>query len=175
MTEELPSRADDILDELERSQRSEAVIRMKMVGLDAEALRSIADDEKRHQFERDIAGKVLAERAAAHARVDIDEPAPPLPWRLPEGNQVHAEAFAKILRDARLPCQVMGTHAIAGRGPVKDGWVVNYHDPDTEIGLVAAWWGRRHFTAYLEIAGHCDRTEETAELLVKAFKIARQQ
>jgi hypothetical protein len=208
MTEDLPSRADDILDELERSQRSEAVIRMKMVGLENTALHRIARDEKRHQFERDIATNILTERqhemdkreeaariasaeedaaraimeerAAAHARVDTEEEAQRQhdaydAERGPTNNYEHARVFALALNEAGLTCQVMGTQAIAGRGQVKDGWVVNYHCQDTEIGVVAAWWGRGHFTAYLEIAGHRDRTEETAALLVKAFAIARQQ
>jgi hypothetical protein len=82
-------------------------------------------------------------------------------------NELAAHQFAGLLCEAGIQCKPMRTKAIAGRGPVVDGWVVNYRDNASEIGIVAAWWGRQHFTAFVEVAGHAERTVETALLFRK--------
>lgn len=73
---------------------------------------------------------------------------------------------------AGFPARARQTQAVQGR-KVRDGWSVNLRDEDEEIGVVACWWGRGHFTAFAEIAGHRERTEEAAELLVRLLRAAR--
>lgn len=79
-------------------------------------------------------------------------------------NELAATQFADLLSEVGLACKPMRTKAISGRGPVVDGWTVNYRDNGAEVGIVAAWWGRQHFTAFVEVAGHAERTVETALL-----------
>jgi hypothetical protein len=126
------------------------------------------------ETERDeIAEQLKAERAAAHANAaPADEPRiQPINIPAPDAgdNELKACQFATILTEAGLPCRAMKTNAIAGRGPVRDGWVVNARCEDTEIGIVGAWWGLGHFTAYIEITGHGGRTVEAAEMLASAW------
>lgn len=140
---------------------------------ETEILVIAAREEERAATERaEALQRQLAEREAARLNSDggkptIDEVAQK------SGNQRGAETFAEILCAAGLKCQAMRTQAIANRGPVKDGWVVNYHDQDLEIGLVATWWGRSHFQAYIEVAGHAGRTCETAGLFAELFTRAQ--
>lgn len=87
-------------------------------------------------------------------------------------NELAARMFADALKeglDVRPDLvHVMKTEAISGNR-VRDGWTVNYHDGEAEVGLVAVWWGRGHFKAYIEIVGHIGRTAEAAALLGKVF------
>jgi hypothetical protein len=79
-------------------------------------------------------------------------------------NQIYAEKFAAIMRRRGFVALARQTHRVQGR-EVVNGWTVNVRDNETEMGVVACWFGRRHFVSYLEIAGHADRTEEAAELM----------
>lgn len=109
-----------------------------------------------------------AERAAAHANQDRTQPVDIEVTRTE--NEQAARSFAEMLQATVDPnlVHVMRTQAIAG-SKVRDGWTVNYHDSETEVGLVAVWWGRGHFKAYIEMVGHIGRTAEAAALLGKVF------
>lgn len=80
-------------------------------------------------------------------------------------NQVFAELFADLLREGGLNAKARQTRRIQGRD-VLDGWVVNVRDEENEVGIVASWWGRQHFACYFELAGHAERTEEAARLMI---------
>lgn len=140
---------------------------------ETESLVATAQEEEKAVTERaEALQRQSAEREAAHKNTGGDEPmaGDGSDWR--SANHQAAEAFAKILNAAGLKCRPMRTQAIANRGQVKDGWVVNYHDQDTEIGFVATWWGRNHFQAFVEIAGHSDRTAEAADIFAAIFRRA---
>ncbi len=100
-----------------------------------------------------------------------DDPVEVAPVRLTP-NQEAAALFVAEFERAGIACKARPTKAIKGR-EVRDGWMVNVRDNDTETGLVAVWWGRKHFEAYFEIVGHSDRTVEAAELFAAAMILAR--
>lgn len=160
-----------------------------MTGMPDAKLEQMSRDESLRQVERDVASAILCareidfrvkkgveerERRRQEARETID--ALPETKQLPaatgqrrgyEGlskNEAAATMFADVLVSrCGLPAKARRTQKIQGRDVV-DGWVVNVRDPEAEVGYVAAWWGRGHFTAYVEIAGHIDRTDEVAAL-----------
>ena len=176
----------------------ENTIRMRMVGLPDAKLDQMSRDDSLRQVERDIALGILAnrrtyassltveaeqeanrqamlqrqaaERDAARRREDTAQPVDIEVTRTE--NEQAARMFAAALKEGLdvKPDQVhvMRTEAIAGV-KVRDGWTVNYHDNETEVGLVAVWWGRGHFKAYIEMVGHIGRTAEAAALLGKVF------
>lgn len=88
----------------------------------------------------------------------------PKPTRIAiSANAELAQQFAATMTAAGFPCSAQKCHRIAGiPGDQKDAWVVNYRDDETEVGMVAVWWGRKHFKAYLEIVGGSHLTDETA-------------
>lgn len=88
-------------------------------------------------------------------------------------NQLAAELFAARMRAAGYPAEARKTLSIANVGPVRDGWVVNIRDDEAEAGIVATWWGRAHFQAYVEIFGHIERTEDAARGLALALQALR--
>jgi len=173
-------------------------LRMRMDDLSDDKLDEISRDDSLRQSERDLAGDILAdrktyaasqvaeaeaeaerlahleqqsaERAAAHANEDKSQPVDIEVTRTE--NEQAARSFAAALKEGLdvKPdlVHVMRTEAIAGV-KVRDGWTVNYHDNETEVGLVAVWWGRGHFKAYIEMVGHIGRTAEAAALLGKVF------
>jgi hypothetical protein len=174
------------------------VVRMRMTGLPDARLEQMTRDESRRQVERDVAGDILAERRtyAASAAVEAEAEAERRQMLRKQGkereaarlsedqaqpvdievtrtdNHLAAYSFAAALKEGLdvKPdlVHVMRTEAIAGV-KVRDGWTVNYHDNETEVGLVAVWWGRGHFKAYIEMVGHIGRTAEAAALLGKVF------
>jgi hypothetical protein len=174
----------------------ENTIRMRMSGLPDAKLDQMSRDDSLRQVERDVALGILAnrrtyassltveaeqeakrkamlaqqaaEREAARRREDTAQPVDIEVTRTE--NEQAARMFADMLQAAVDPnlVHVMRTEAIAGN-KVRDGWTVNYHDSETEVGLVAVWWGRGHFKAYIEIVGHVGRTAEAAALLGKVF------
>lgn len=190
----------DAESEIERQNWHPNVVRMRMVSLPDAALEAITRDDNRRQVERDVAAAILADRAAYNTSHEGDielakkhqgslaqqaeerkaaaektggDDAAHVDGEDRTANERSAQAFAFTLNAAGLKCQAMRTQAIANRGPVKDGWVVNYHDTDLEIGLVATWWGRNHFQAYIEVAGHADRSDETAAMFAELFTRAQ--
>lgn len=174
------------------------VVRMRMTGLPDARLEQMTRDESRRQVERDVAGDILAERRtyAASAAVEAEaeaerrqmlrkqaeereaatlteDGAQPVDIEVTRtDNHLAAYSFAAALKEGLdvKPdlVHIMRTEAIAGV-KVRDGWAVNYHDNETEVGLVAVWWGRGHFKAYIEMVGHIGRTAEAAALLGKVF------
>jgi len=176
----------------------ENTIRMRMVGLPDAKLDQISRDDSLRQVERDIALGILAnrrtyassltveaeqeakrkamieqqaaEREAARRSEDTAQPVDIEVTRTE--NEQAARMFAAALKEGLdvKPDQVhvMRTEAIAGN-KVRDGWTVNYHDTEAEVGLVAVWWGKGHFKAYIEMVGHIGRTAEAAALLGKVF------
>lgn len=174
----------------------ENTIRMRMVGLPDAKLDQMSRDDSLRQVERDIALAIIAnrrtyasshaaeveqaakhramleqqaaEREAARRREDTAQPVDIEVTRTE--NEQAARMFAGMLQAAVDPnlVHVMKTEAIAGN-KVRDGWTVNYHDNEAEVGLVAVWWGRGHFKAYIEMVGHIGRTAEAAALLGKVF------
>lgn len=128
----------------------------------------VAQREKAAQERTSRLSAQAAERAAAAKEWPVEEE---VAGAAPQTeNEKAARLFAMFLEDL-VPCdlvQVMKTQSIAG-SKVIDGWTVNYHDPHTEIGLVAVWWGRGHFKAYVEMVGHIGRTAEGATVLAKVF------
>jgi len=174
----------------------ENTIRMRMIGLPDAKLERMTHDDSLRKVERDVAGDILAgrrtyaasaaveaeaeaerramlrkqaeEREVARRREDTAQPVDIDAVRTE--NEQAARMFAGLLQaavDANL-VHVMKTEAIAG-SKVRDGWTVNYHDNEAEVGLVAVWWGRGHFKAYIEMVGHIGRTAEAAALLSKVF------
>jgi len=169
---------------------------MRMVGLPDAKLDQMSRDDSLRQVERDIALGILANRrtyASSHA-AEVEEAAKhramleqqaaereaarrsedtaqPVDIEVTRTeNEQAARMFADLLQAAVDPnlVHVMRTEAIAGN-KVRDGWTVNYHDNEAEVGLVAVWWGRGHFKAYIEMVGHIGRTAEAAALLGKVF------
>jgi hypothetical protein len=89
-------------------------------------------------------------------------------------NQANAESFAEILRGAGFPnAKARQTAAIAGV-PVKDGWMVNIHDTDSELGCVGVFYGRKHFKGYLEFQGYEDAAPEIARAFAMLLVAARE-
>lgn len=188
----------DAENEIEAQSWHPNTVRMRMIGLPDAKLDQMTRDESRRQVERDVAGDILAdrktyaasqaaeaeaeaarlahleqqaaERAAAQANEDRSQPVDIEVTRTE--NEQAARSFADALKEGLdvKPdfVHVVRTEAIAGN-KVRDGWAVNYHDPETEVGLVAVWWGRGHFKAYIEMVGHIGRTAEAAALLGKVF------
>ena len=175
----------------------------RLVTLTDDELRAFEADESNRVTLRDYALGILsareAERQSAHqaqlaeaeakaqaevqqrqadreaARAVVDE-TPAQPKGEPEASSAnHAAAirFNQRLAAAGLHTGVMQTEAVQGRR-VRDGWMVNVHDTDLEIGFVACWWGRGHFTAFAEVAGHRDRTDEAADLMLALLHRARE-
>lgn len=129
-------------------------------------------DQQEAEWQAQVAER-QAEREKAMAVVD-NEPAPGKPDPVASSeNHAAAIRFAARLTAAGLVTGVAQTRAVQGR-PVKDGWAVNVHDGDNEIGFVACWWGRAHFLAYAEVAGHRERTDEAADLLLALLHRARE-
>jgi hypothetical protein len=60
---EKPSRADEILDEIDAGRWTPASVRMSMVGVADGRLEQIANDESRRLVERDVPRQILQERA----------------------------------------------------------------------------------------------------------------
>lgn len=145
--------------------------------------RAIAVDEQRRRENVRRAGIAAADRVAARqqARETFDDTQEPKTPSAVTGqrrgsqwlsqNQHDAETFAGILRSSGLNAKARETKRIQGRD-VYDGWMVNVRDEGQEIGIVAAWHGRRHFVCYVEIAGHAERTEEAARIMLAAMKFA---
>lgn len=183
--------------EIERQKRHPNVVRMQMGGLADAQLEQITRDDSRRQVDRDVAAEILAirkteasakEAAASRetrrqaAREASDAPEEPKPVsaatgqrRASEGpseNQLAAEQFAEIIGKSGLVAKARPTQRIQGR-EVHDGWTVNVRDEKAEIGVVACWYGRRHFIAFVEITGHSDRTVETAEMMRAVFDAAK--
>ena len=103
------------------------------------------------------------------------EPVEPIKQREPTENEWRAMEFCTVLSNYGVATLIpRKTQAINNR-PVRDGWAVNYVDPESEIGLVAVWHGRRHFEAYLEVKGHSDRTQETAAAFARLLVTARSE
>jgi hypothetical protein len=176
----------------------ENTIRMRMIGLPDAKLERMTHDDSLRKVERDVAGDILAgrrtyaasaaveaeaeaerramlrkqaeEREVARRREDTAQPVDIDAVRTE--NEQAARMFAAALKEGLdvKPDQVhvMKTEAIAG-SKVRDGWTVNYHDSESEVGLVAVWWGKGHFKAYIEMVGHIGRTAEAAALLGKVF------
>lgn len=174
----------------------ENTIRMRMIGLPDAKLEQMTRDDSLRQIERDVAGDILAgrrtyaasaaveaeaerramlrkqaeQREAARRREDTAQPVDIEVSRTE--NEQAARMFAAALKEGLdvKPdlVHVMRTEAIAGN-KVRDGWTVNYHDNEAEVGLVAVWWGKGHFKAYIEMVGHIGRTAEAAALLGKVF------
>lgn len=87
-------------------------------------------------------------------------------------NQKAADDLAQILRDAGYPdAKARATQAVNGM-KVSDGWQVNVHDEVTEIGLVAVFWGRKHFKCYVEFVGSTSDAVEIGKSFARV--IARQ-
>lgn len=188
----------DAENEIEAQTWHPNVVRMRMIGYSDASLEAMTRNDNARQVERDVAAAILAdrktyaasqvaeaeaeakrlahleqqaaERAAAHANEDRAQPVDIEVTRTE--NELAARSFADALKEGLdvKPdlVHVMRTEAIAGN-KVRDGWAVNYHDNETEVGLVAVWWGRGHFKAYIEMVGHIGRTAEAAALLGKVF------
>jgi hypothetical protein len=188
----------DAENEIEAQTWHPNVVRMRMIGYSDARLEAMTRNDNARQVERDVAAAILAdrktyaasqvaeaeaeakrlahleqqaaERAAAHANEDRAQPVDIEVTRT--DNHLAAYSFAAALKEGLdvKPdlVHVMRTEAIAGV-KVRDGWTVNYHDNETEVGLVAVWWGRGHFKAYIEMVGHIGRTAEAAALLGKVF------
>lgn len=134
--------------------------------------------EKQAEFEKAVEARKEARRLAREKNSGQEEPetvsAATGQRRGSEGlskNRVAAETFADMLADAGLNAKARPTQRIQGRD-VRDGWTVNVRDDEHEIGIVACWWGRDHFTCFLEIAGHVDRSAEGAVAVLAGLRAA---
>lgn len=174
--------------EIERQRWHPSVVRMSMVSLPDAKLEQMTRDDSLRQVERDVADIIMRERrseaetkAAVEQRAEArrlakeaaddaqDLETVPAATGQPRGseglskNQAAAESFAAILQRVGLPAKARRTQKVNNRDVV-DGWTVNCRDAEAEVGYVAVWHGRGHFLAYVEIAGHRDRTDETAAM-----------
>lgn len=175
--------------EIEQQKWHPNVVMMRFKGAKDATLEQITRDDSRREVERVVAADILRNRQIQHeheqaikqrqaareaARAMLEEPEEPKPVsaatgqrRASEGlseNQIFAEQFADIFRRRGFVATARKTERIQGR-EVVNGWTVNVHDKENEVGVVACWHGRRHFVSYLEISGHADRTQEAAELM----------
>lgn len=142
--------------------------RIRLLGDPVNAV-SVAALEAREEAKRKaMLAQQAAEREAARRSEDTAQSVDIEVTRTE--NEQAARMFADMLQAAVDPnlVHVMRTEAIAGN-KVRDGWTVNYHDNEAEVGLVAVWWGKGHFKAYIEMVGHIGRTAEAAALLGKVF------
>jgi hypothetical protein len=146
--------------------------RARMLEMSDAELRVVVADDANRMILREMAQVILAARSEWTRQLREEVEGAPEPSQVAaDTNQSAAERFAKRLTEAGFPAHAVKTLAVQGR-KVKDGWAVNMHDADLEIGVVAAWWGRGHFTAYAEIAGHRERSDEAAELLLYSLRAA---
>lgn len=160
-------REDRSLPDVEREAADRALAEKRAQRLEAENLAR----QKVGEFETAVAARKAARQQARETASDDPEPkqakAATDKRRGADGmspNNAAAEQFAAILRRRGINALARPTKRIQGR-EVLDGWMVNARDEKHEVGVVAAWWGRAHFTCFFEIAGHSDRTEESAELM----------
>jgi hypothetical protein len=177
--------------------KAEAEIARSFMDLSDAKLEQISRDESLRQIERDLAADLLhhrgltaerrAARGAADARLearqlarayrddsqDRDTPSAATGQRRgSEGlskNREAAERFAEQLKAGGMNAIARQTKRIQGR-EVVDGWTVNVRDDAQEVGIVAAWWGRNHFTCFIEVTGHADRTDEAAGIVMAAMR-----
>jgi hypothetical protein len=142
--------------------------RIRLLGDPVNAVSVAALEAREEAKRRAMLEQQAAEREAARRREDTAQPVDIEMTRTE--NEQAARMFADMLQAAVDPnlVHVMRTEAIAGN-KVRDGWTVNYHDTEAEVGLVAVWWGKGHFKAYIEMVGHIGRTAEAAALLGKVF------
>lgn len=173
---------DVALDMLETMRKhGEVASAVDLLTSTAEAIREqtgISDVlRKAYQQPLDELNEKQAQRLAAREGGGIDWPDMPgmeKPQDIYSSENARlAHEFAQAITEAGFPCKAARTARIANHGEVKDGWVVNLRDTATEIGVVACWWGRRHFTAFIEISGHNDLTDETARSFAAFLSAAR--
>lgn len=156
-------------------------VRARLTGRATDVLREIANGDSARDVERHVARFLLLEREMLDDTAQVEpveqveqvEQVEPSPAGVSENGR-NAERFAEAMRAAGHPlARARRTDAISSVGPVKDGWVVSVRDVDAEFGIVACWWGRNHFQAFVEIAGHAERTDEAAEWFTALTEYAR--
>lgn len=158
----------------------EQIWRANYAGLSVDQLGDIVLDDNSTDTQREVALALISEKqtqAAIEARKAAVDDTPADPVSLPaeaSTNRAAADRFARALSAVGLTTGVRATNVVQGR-PVKDGWAVNVRDEDREIGYVAAWWGRAHFLAYIEMAGHRSRTDEAAQLFADFHRMVQER
>lgn len=187
------------MDDSTKDAKLEAFARNLYAAMSDDELRAIMDDEGERQFKRELALAVLGERERGADRAADDEaevaagiaerqaereaaaaeslPADLQPVPAPDAAEMTengraALMFAVSLRAGGMDATPMRTGSVQGK-PVKDGWTVNVHDGEHEIGFVACWWGRGHFIAYAEISGHRERSAEAASVMLACWEACK--
>jgi hypothetical protein len=89
-------------------------------------------------------------------------------------NQAAAEAFAAAATLAGFRAEARHTLAV-GSLRVVNGWAVNIHDPMSEIGVVCAWYGRRHVQMYIEFHGTLADSAEMGQAFIAFLASQRRE
>lgn len=80
-------------------------------------------------------------------------------------NREAAEQFAAAFSPALnvVACQNINNQ------PVRHGFFVATHDPETEIGVSAFFYGKGHFRAFVEVNGYIARAAEIGTMMERAI------